>query len=105
MDLDALSGIVAYRHTGESVTTVTAAVDRIVIKHPLKEICMFAHCRSGSLILMIQGDLELSGQVTFTGRSSMEIQMQVAKAPTEGEQVNSEDVLLTCAFTMVSPVN
>jgi len=53
---------------------------------------------------MIQGDLELSGQVTFTGRSSMEIQMQVAKAPTKGEQVNSEDVLLTCAFTMVSPV-
>ena len=86
MDLDALSGIVAYRHTGESVTTVTAAVDRLAIKHPLKEIC----------------DLELSGQVTFTGRSSMEIQMQVAKAPAKSEQVKNEDVLMTCAFTMVS---
>ncbi len=43
MDLDALSGIVAYRHTGESVTTVTAAVDRIAIKHPLKEICPIAY--------------------------------------------------------------
>lgn len=53
MDLDALSGVIAYKHTGESVTTVTAAVDRITINHPLEELC----------------DLELSGQVTFaTGR-------------------------------------
>ena len=87
MDLDALSGVVAYRHTGESVMTVTAAIDRITIKHPLDDIC----------------DLELSGQVTFaTGRSSMEISMQVAKAPTEGGHITDEDVLMTCAFTMVS---
>lgn len=87
MDLDAISGVVAYKHTGDVVTTVTAAVDRITIEHPLKEIC----------------DLELSGQVTYaTGRSSMEISLQVAKAPAEGEKVKSEDVLITCAFTMVS---
>jgi len=87
MDLDALSGIVAYKHTGEAVTTVTAAVDRITINHPLEEIC----------------DLELSGQVTYaTGRSSMEISLQVAKAPAENQVVKNEDVLLTCAFTMVS---
>ena len=87
MDLDALSGVIAYKHTGESVTTVTAAVDRITINHPLKELC----------------DLELSGQVTFsTGRSSMEISLQVAKAPEEGADVKREDVLMTCAFTMVS---
>lgn len=49
MDLDALSGVIAYKHTGETVTTVTAAVDRITINHPLKQLC----------------DLELSGQVTF----------------------------------------
>lgn len=86
MDLDALSGIIAYKHTGENVTTVTAAVDRIAIKHPLKEIC----------------DLELSGQVTFaTGRSSMEISLRVAKAPEKPGQVKEEDVLITCAFTMV----
>ncbi|CAF9920883.1 MAG: hypothetical protein ALECFALPRED_001654 [Alectoria fallacina] len=70
MDLDALSGVIAYKHTGESVTTVTAAVDRITINHPLKELC----------------DLELS----------------VAKAPEKGVEVNKEDVLMTCAFTMVS---
>lgn len=87
MDLDALSGVIAYKHTGESVTTVTAAVDRITINHPLKELC----------------DLELSGQVTFaTGRSSMEVSLQVAKAPKEGAIVQKEDVLMTCAFTMVS---
>lgn len=87
MDLDALSGVVAYKHTGDSVTTVTAACDRITINHPLTEIC----------------DLELSGQVTYaTGRSSMEISLQVAKAPGEGEKVKPENVLLTCTFTMVS---
>lgn len=87
MDLDAISGVVAYKHTGDAVTTVTAAVDRITIEHPLKEIC----------------DLEFSGQVTYaTGRSSMEISLQVAKAPAKGEKVGKEDVLITCAFTMVS---
>lgn len=87
MDLDALSGVIAYKHTGENVTTVTAAVDRITINHPLKELC----------------DLELSGQVTYaTGRSSMEVSLQVAKAPEEDAKVNKEDVLMTCAFTMVS---
>src|SRR6266480_1681444 len=87
MDLDALSGVIAYKHTGEEVTTVTAAFDRITINSPLKEIC----------------DLELSGQVTYaTGRSSMEISLQVAKAPAEGQKVNEEDILLNCTCTMVS---
>ncbi|KAL2833389.1 HotDog domain-containing protein [Aspergillus cavernicola] len=87
MDLDALAGVIAYRHTGDSVTAVTAAVDRITIEHPLMEIC----------------DLELSGQVTYaTGRSSMEVSLQVAKVPAVGEKPNPEDVLITCAFTMVS---
>jgi len=87
MDLDALSGVIAYKHTGDAVTTVTAACDRITIIHPLTEIC----------------DLELSGQVTYaTGRSSMEISLQVAKAPKDGEKVRNEDVLINCTFTMVS---
>lgn len=87
MDLDALAGVVGYKHTGDNVTMVTAAVDRIVIENPLKEIC----------------DLELSGQVTYaTGRSSVEVSLQVAKAPAKGQQVKEEDVLITCAFTMVS---
>ena len=87
MDLDALSGVIAYKHTGEDVTTVTAACDRIILKNPLNEIC----------------DLQLSGQVTYaTGRSSMEITIQVAKAPKEGWKVKEEDILINCTFTMVS---
>ncbi|KAI9855568.1 MAG: hypothetical protein M1824_006070 [Vezdaea acicularis] len=87
MDLDALAGVVAYKHTGESVMTVTAAIDRITIKNPRRDIT----------------DLQLSGCVTYaTGRSSMEISLQVAKAPGEGRKVAPEDVLMTCAFTMVS---
>lgn len=89
MDLDALSGIVAYKHTGDDVTTVTAACDRITINHPLTEIC----------------DLEYSGRVTYaTGRSSMEITLQVAKAAPSGSSATdrAQDVLMTCQFTMVS---
>jgi acyl-coenzyme A thioesterase 9 len=87
MDLDALSGIIVYKHTGPGVTTVTAALDRITIAHPLTEIC----------------DLEYSGQVTYaTGRSSMEITCKVARAREEGEPSRPEDVLLTCTFTMVA---
>ncbi|KAJ5238519.1 hypothetical protein N7468_003138 [Penicillium chermesinum] len=87
MDLDALAGVIAYRHTGDGVTTVTAAVDRITIENPLMEIC----------------DLELSGQVTYaTGRSSMEVSCQVRKSRPEGQDPQPEDVLITCAFTMVS---
>ena len=85
MDLDALSGIIAYKHTGDGVTTVTAAVDRITIQNQLTEIC----------------DLEYSGQVTYaSGRSSMEITCTVAKAPAEGQQVKQEDVFMTITFTM-----
>ena len=86
MDLDALSGIVAYKHTGPGVTTVTAAFDRITVVNPLTELC----------------DLELSGQVNWTGRSSMEISLQVAKAPKPGEQPKKEDVMISCSTTMVS---
>lgn len=87
MDLDALSGVIAYKHTGPDVITVTAAVDRISIENPLNEIC----------------DLEYSGHVTYaSGRSSMEISCKVARAPPAAETAKDSDVLVTCAFTMVS---
>lgn len=87
MDLDALSGIVVYKHTGPGVTTVTAALDRVTIARPLTEIC----------------DLEYTGQVTYaTGRSSVEITCKVAKARANDEPSKPEDVLLTCTFTMVA---
>jgi acyl-coenzyme A thioesterase 9 len=46
--------------------------------------------------------LELCGQVTFaTGRSSMEVSLQVAKVPEAGQTLKGSDILMTCAFTMV----
>lgn len=87
MDLDAFSGVVAIKHAGNTSMTVTAAIDRIIIQNPLTEI----------------QNLEYSGRVTFaTGRSSVEVSLQVAKAPKDGEDQKPEDVLMTCAFTMVS---
>ncbi|KAJ1337755.1 acyl-coenzyme A thioesterase 9 [Microdochium nivale] len=87
MDLDALSGIIVYKHTGPGVTTVTAALDRVTIARPLTETC----------------DLEYSGQVTYaTGRSSAEITCKVARAREDNEPSKLEDVLLTCTFTMVA---
>lgn len=87
MDLDALSGVIAYKHTGEGVNTVTAAFDRITINHPLTEIC----------------DLELSGQVSYAaGGSSMEISLQVARVPEAGKSRTQEDVMITCRCTMVA---
>lgn len=69
------------------MTTVTAALDRITIAHPLTDIC----------------DLEYSGQVTYaSGRSSVEITCRVARARPEGEPARPEDELLTCTFTMVA---
>ena len=66
--------------------TVTAAVDRITIQNRVTGLC----------------DLELSGKVTFaTGRSSMEVSLQVARLPAD-QKPKPEDVILTCAFTMVS---
>ena len=87
MDLDAMSGVIAYQHTGEGVTVVTAAVDRITIENPLTEIC----------------DLRYSGQVTHaTGRSSMEITCKVTRVPPNGVTATKKDVLLTCSFSMVA---
>ncbi|OAA62841.1 acyl-thioesterase [Niveomyces insectorum RCEF 264] len=87
MDLDALSGVIVYKHTGPGVTTVTAAVDRIELAHPLTEIC----------------DLEYSGMVTYAaGGSSAEITCKVARARPAGEPSRPADLLLTCTFTMVA---
>ncbi|KAF3917510.1 hypothetical protein ABW21_db0207321 [Orbilia brochopaga] len=80
MDLDALAGVIAYRHAGAGYTIVTAAVDRISVLHTPTTFC----------------DMELRGMVTWTsGRSSMEISLEV---------IANEDnkTVLTCQFTMVA---
>ncbi|KAK6334249.1 hypothetical protein TWF730_003464 [Orbilia blumenaviensis] len=80
MDLDALAGVIAYKHAGEGPTIVTAAVDRISLLHPPTSFC----------------DMELRGMVTWTsGRSSMEISLEVVA-------VEENKTVLTCQFTMVA---
>lgn len=60
-DLDALAGNIAFSHVDGNPLIVTAGVDRIRLRHqpPIGE------------------DQVLSGKVTFTGNSSMEIRMQI----------------------------
>ncbi|KAK6518851.1 hypothetical protein TWF281_003542 [Arthrobotrys megalospora] len=80
MDLDALAGVIAYKHAGEGPTIVTAAVDRISLLHPPTSFC----------------DMELRGMVTWTsGRSSMEISLEVVA-------LEENKTVLTCQFTMVA---
>ena len=71
-DLDALAGNIAFFHAGGSSDSnnnypiiVTASVDRIRLRH---------RPQAGS-------DQKLSGQVTWTGTSSMEIRMQCTTCP------------------------
>ncbi|KAK6497962.1 hypothetical protein TWF506_004207 [Arthrobotrys conoides] len=80
MDLDALAGVVAYKHAGEGQTIVTAAVDRISLLYHPTSFC----------------DMELRGMVTWTsGRSSMEISLEVVA-------LKENRTILTCQFTMVA---
>ncbi|KAJ8097002.1 HotDog domain-containing protein [Lipomyces tetrasporus] len=79
-DLDALAGVIAYKHCAPAEPTiVTASVDRISL---LKR-------------LTVLEDVELSGNVTWTGRSSMEITIKARTVP-------DNDVFLTANFTFVA---
>ncbi|KAB5515776.1 hypothetical protein DKX38_026424 [Salix brachista] len=66
-DLDALAGTISYKHccnddgSTRPLLLVTASVDRIVLKKPI----------------LVDADLTIDGAVTWVGRSSMEIQMEV----------------------------
>ncbi|KAK9466785.1 HotDog domain-containing protein [Lipomyces arxii] len=79
-DLDALAGVIAYTHClPADPTIVTASVDRISL---LKR-------------LTVINDVELCGNVTWTGRSSMEITIRAHTVP-------ENDVFLTANFTFVA---
>ncbi|KAL3567297.1 hypothetical protein D5086_029948 [Populus alba] len=90
-DLDALAGTISYKHccnddgSTRPLLLVTASVDRIVLKKPI----------------LIDADLNIVGAVTWVGRSSMEIQMEVIQ-PTEGATNPSDAVALVANFTFVA---
>uniref|UniRef100_A0A6M2EFQ2 HotDog ACOT-type domain-containing protein n=1 Tax=Populus davidiana TaxID=266767 RepID=A0A6M2EFQ2_9ROSI len=90
-DLDALAGTISFKHccnddgSTRPLLLVTASVDRIVLKKPI----------------LIDADLTIVGAVTWVGRSSMEIQMEVIQ-PTEGATNPSDAVALVANFTFVA---
>ncbi|KAF9663070.1 hypothetical protein SADUNF_Sadunf17G0000300 [Salix dunnii] len=90
-DLDALAGTISYKHcynddgSTRPLLLVTASVDRIVLKKPI----------------LVDADLTIDGAVTWVGRSSMEIQMEVIQ-PTEGATNPLDAVALVANFTFVA---
>ncbi|KAK9265607.1 hypothetical protein L1049_010777 [Liquidambar formosana] len=90
-DLDALAGTISFKHCfNEDTTTrplllVTASVDKIVLKKPIR----------------VDTDLKIVGAVTWVGRSSMEIQLEVIQS-TQGTSDSSDSVALVANFTFVA---
>ncbi|KAG5080016.1 hypothetical protein GLYMA_02G139600v4 [Glycine max] len=90
-DFDALAGTVAFKHcsnedgTARPLLLVTASVDKMVLKKAIH----------------IDADLTIVGAVTWVGRSSMEIQLEL----TQSEQGNpniSNSPALVANFTFVA---
>ncbi|ANB12724.1 hypothetical protein AWJ20_992 [Sugiyamaella lignohabitans] len=96
-DLDALAGVIAYRHCSPAEPViVTASVDRIYM---LKRLDDISKC-----------NVTLSGSVTWTGRSSMEITIKAATHTEDFEvgrdlteqDIRDDEVFLTANFTFVA---
>ncbi|XP_026423318.1 acyl-coenzyme A thioesterase 9, mitochondrial-like isoform X3 [Papaver somniferum] len=90
-DLDALAGTISFKHCSDEDSTtrplllVTASVDKMVLRKPLR----------------VDADLRIAGAVTWVGRSSIEIQLEVTQ-PSQDSSRASEDVALTANFTFVA---
>lgn len=95
-DLDALAGVIAYRHCSPAEPViVTASVDRIYMLKRLDDISSY--------------NVTLSGNVSWTGRSSMEITIRAARhledvdvEQIRPEDIHDKDVFLTANFTFVA---
>ncbi|KAL5201207.1 hypothetical protein ABZP36_035561 [Zizania latifolia] len=90
-DLDALAGTIVVKHCSDEDSTtrpllvVTASVDKMVLKKPLR----------------VDTDLKIAGAVTYVGRSSIDIQIEVTQVNQDGD-MHSEPVVLTANFTFVA---
>ncbi|KAK4803850.1 hypothetical protein SAY86_003667 [Trapa natans] len=90
-DLDALAGTISFKHccnddgTTRPLLLVTASVDRLVLKKPI----------------LLDTDLKIMGAVTWVGRSSMEIQLEVVQSIEEAHNC-SDSLALTANFTFVA---
>ncbi|KAL6548660.1 Acyl-coenzyme A thioesterase 4, mitochondrial [Orobanche gracilis] len=90
-DLDALAGTISFKHcSSEDSSTrplilVTASVDKMVLRKPIR----------------VDTDLTIMGAVTWVGRSSMEIQLEVTQ-PSRESSDPSDALALTANFTFVA---
>ncbi|KAG6668825.1 acyl-coenzyme A thioesterase 2, chloroplastic-like isoform X1 [Carya illinoinensis] len=90
-DLDALAGTIAFKHccndngTTRPLILVTASVDKMFLKKPIQ----------------IDTDLNISGAVTWVGRSSLEIQLEVSQSTRETKNA-SDSIALMANFTFVA---
>ncbi|TKY59163.1 Acyl-coenzyme A thioesterase 9 [Spatholobus suberectus] len=90
-DFDALAGTIAFKHccnedgTTRPLLLVTAAVDKMVLKKPIH----------------IDADFTIVGAVTWVGRSSMEIQLELTQSA-QGKPNISNSPALVANFTFVA---
>ncbi|XVF65851.1 hypothetical protein PTKIN_Ptkin09bG0284200 [Pterospermum kingtungense] len=90
-DLDALAGTIAYKHCRNDdgatrpILLVTASVDKMVLKKPIR----------------VDFDLKISGAVTWVGRSSMEIQVEVIQSSQDSPNP-CDSIALVANFTFVA---
>ncbi|ESW25709.1 hypothetical protein PHAVU_003G058900 [Phaseolus vulgaris] len=90
-DFDALAGTVAFKHcsnedgTARPLLLVTASVDKMVLKK----------------LIHIDADLTIVGAVTWVGRSSMEIQLELIQSA-QGNPNISNSPALVAKFTFVA---
>ncbi|XP_068662264.1 acyl-coenzyme A thioesterase 2, chloroplastic isoform X2 [Aristolochia californica] len=91
-DLDALAGTIAVKHCSDDDSTtrplilVTASVDKMVLKKPLR----------------VDTNLRVAGAVTWVGRSSIDIQMEVTQSNEGGSSNALDPIALTANFTFVA---
>ncbi|RLM87539.1 acyl-coenzyme A thioesterase 9, mitochondrial [Panicum miliaceum] len=90
-DLDALAGTIAVKHCSDEDSTtrpllvVTASVDKMELKKPIR----------------VDTDLKIAGAVTYVGRSSIDIQIEVTQVDQDGDN-QSDPIALTANFTFVA---
>ncbi|KAK4408732.1 Acyl-coenzyme A thioesterase 9, mitochondrial [Sesamum angolense] len=90
-DLDALAGTISVKHCSDDDSTtrplylVTASVDKMVLKKPVR----------------VDANLKIAGAVTWVGRSSIEIQLDVTQPATETADA-ADSVALTANFIFVA---
>eukprot|EP00026_Physarum_polycephalum_P007457 Phypoly_transcript_07517.p1 GENE.Phypoly_transcript_07517~~Phypoly_transcript_07517.p1 ORF type:complete len:488 (+),score=74.44 Phypoly_transcript_07517:52-1515(+) len=91
-DLDAMAGSVAYLHADDGIsetrdkTIVTASVDRIQLLDNLHA----------------DYDYRIRGYITWVGRSSMEIRLELLAYKEPKEKPNDSSVILVAYFTMAA---